>query len=108
MTSFQRCYSFLTKILLSVFSTASLQGLPAGLAEVILIERARRRRAYEASLPALGDQTQALRRKRMMDEMELLEFKEREAEIQTCHARTHARTHTQQPSRPRFTLMLGC
>ncbi|KAJ3035765.1 Cilia- and flagella-associated protein 91, partial [Rhizophlyctis rosea] len=56
-------------------------GLPAGLAELEMIERARAKRAWEASLPKVVDQESFERRLRMMEEMELKEWREREDEI---------------------------
>ncbi|XP_042351125.1 cilia- and flagella-associated protein 91 [Plectropomus leopardus] len=58
------------------------RGLPAGLAEVEMIERARVKRAWEASLPPLNDLSQLDKRRRMMEEMEAQEWAFREAEIQ--------------------------
>ncbi|MCJ8732841.1 hypothetical protein PDJAM_G00215890 [Pangasius djambal] len=57
-------------------------GLPAGLDEVEMIERARKKRAWEATLPPLNDLTQLDKRKRMMDEMERKEWAFREQEIE--------------------------
>ena len=57
-------------------------GLPAGLAEVEMIERARAKRAWEATLPPLNDMSQLEKRKRMMDEMERKEWALRESEIE--------------------------
>ncbi|XP_017568957.1 cilia- and flagella-associated protein 91 [Pygocentrus nattereri] len=57
-------------------------GLPAGLEEVEMIERARMKRAWEATLPPLNDLTQLEKRKRMMDEMERKEWAFREQEIE--------------------------
>ncbi|XP_060786404.1 cilia- and flagella-associated protein 91-like isoform X2 [Neoarius graeffei] len=57
-------------------------GLPAGLDEVEMIERARKKRTWEASLPPLNDLTQLDKRKRMMDEMERKEWAFREKEIE--------------------------
>ncbi|KAJ3033926.1 Cilia- and flagella-associated protein 91 [Rhizophlyctis rosea] len=56
-------------------------GLPAGLAELEMIERARAKRAWEASLPKVVDQESFEKRLRMMEEMELREWREREDEI---------------------------
>ena len=42
--------------------------------ELIFIERARRRRAFEAALPSLDDVDKLGLRKKMMDEMENLEW----------------------------------
>lgn len=57
------------------------QGLPAGLAEVEMIERARNKRAWEASLPPLSEPGQLQRRRDMMEEQERREWAFREAEI---------------------------
>ncbi|KAJ8013175.1 hypothetical protein DPEC_G00050550 [Dallia pectoralis] len=58
------------------------RGLPVGLAEVEMIERARVKRAWEATLPPLNNLSQLDKRKRMMDEMERKEWAFREDEIQ--------------------------
>ncbi|XP_049450725.1 cilia- and flagella-associated protein 91 [Epinephelus fuscoguttatus] len=58
------------------------RGLPAGLAEVEMIERARAKRAWEATLPPLNDLSQLDKRRRMMEEMEVKEWAFREGEIQ--------------------------
>ncbi|XP_076858726.1 cilia- and flagella-associated protein 91 [Brachyhypopomus gauderio] len=58
------------------------RGLPAGLEEVEMMERARKKRAWEATLPPLNDLTQLERRRRMMDEMERKEWAFREQEIE--------------------------
>lgn len=57
-------------------------GLPAGLAEVEMIERARAKRAWEASLPPLDDLEQMDKRRRMMEEQERKEWAFREGEIE--------------------------
>ncbi|KAI4805531.1 hypothetical protein KUCAC02_010136 [Chaenocephalus aceratus] len=57
-------------------------GLPVGLAEVEMIERARAKRAWEATLPPLNDLSQLDKRRRMMEEMEVKEWAFREGEIQ--------------------------
>ncbi|CAG5865697.1 unnamed protein product [Menidia menidia] len=57
-------------------------GLPAGLAEVEMIERARAKRAWEATLPPLDDLSQIDKRRRMMEEMEAKEWAFRDGEIQ--------------------------
>uniref|UniRef100_A0A6I8P5U0 Cilia- and flagella-associated protein 91 n=1 Tax=Ornithorhynchus anatinus TaxID=9258 RepID=A0A6I8P5U0_ORNAN len=57
------------------------RGLPAGLAEVEMIERAREKRAWEATLPPLNDLAQLDKRRRMVDEMERREWAFREHEI---------------------------
>ncbi|CAH2218724.1 cilia- and flagella-associated 91 [Pelobates cultripes] len=58
------------------------RGLPAGLAEVEMIERAREKRAWEASLPPLSDLSQLEKRRKMMDEQERKEWAFREREIE--------------------------
>lgn len=58
------------------------RGLPAGLAEVEMIERARAKRAWEATLPPLNDVSQLDKRRKMMDEMERQEWALREKEIE--------------------------
>lgn len=50
----------------NTFPRAGL-GLPAGLNEVIMIERARAKRAWEATLPKVTDDASAERRMRMME-----------------------------------------
>ncbi|KAM3857617.1 cilia- and flagella-associated protein 91-like, partial [Diretmus argenteus] len=57
-------------------------GLPAGLAEVEIIERARAKRAWEATLPPLDDLSQLDKRRRMMEAMETEEWAFREGQIQ--------------------------
>lgn len=57
-------------------------GLPAGLAEVEMIERARAKRAWEAQLPPLNDMSQSDKRRRMMEDMERSEWALREREIE--------------------------
>lgn len=56
-------------------------GLPAGLAEVEMIERARAKRAWELTLPPLTDTAQLDKRRRMMEEQERREWALREQEI---------------------------
>lgn len=68
--------------LCSSLSVCAGRGLPAGLAEVEMIERARAKRAWEATLPPLDDPTQLDKRRKMMDEMERQEWAVREAEIE--------------------------
>lgn len=68
--------------LLTLATLAHGKGLPAGLAEVEMIERARAKRAWEATLPPLNDMSQLDKRKRMMDEMETKEWALREREIE--------------------------
>ncbi|XP_027018389.2 cilia- and flagella-associated protein 91-like isoform X2 [Tachysurus fulvidraco] len=57
-------------------------GLPAGLDEVEMIERARQKRAWEATLPPMSDPTQLDKRKRMINDMEAKEWAFREQEIE--------------------------
>lgn len=56
-------------------------GLPAGLAEIEMIERAREKRQWEKSLPPLDDPNQLLHRRDMMEEQERKEWEYRENEI---------------------------
>ncbi|KAK2839907.1 hypothetical protein Q5P01_013647 [Channa striata] len=58
------------------------RGLPAGMAEVEMIMRARAKRVWEASLPPLHDLKHLDKRRRMMEEMEAKEWAFREGEIQ--------------------------
>ncbi|KFU90058.1 AMY-1-associating protein expressed in testis 1, partial [Chaetura pelagica] len=58
------------------------RGLPAGLAEVEMIERAREKRAWEATLPALDSPSNIVKRRKMMEEMERKEWAFREQEIE--------------------------
>jgi len=58
------------------------RGLPAGVAEVEMIERARDKRAWEASLPPLTDQDQINKRRMMMEAREKHEWELREKQIQ--------------------------
>ena len=57
------------------------RGLPAGVAEVEMIERARKRRAFEASLPDISEDAETW--KSMMEMQQLEEMARREAEIQS-------------------------
>lgn len=68
--------------LLTLATLSFGHGLPAGLAEVEMIERARAKREWEATLPPLSDVSQLEKRKRMMDEMERKEWALREQEIE--------------------------
>ena len=71
-----------TILICTFLSLLSGCGLPAGLAEVEMIERARAKRAWEATLPPLNDTAQIDKRRRMMDEMERKEWALREQEIE--------------------------
>jgi len=68
--------------LLTLATLSFENGLPAGLAEVEMIERARAKRAWEATLPSLSDLSQLDRRRKMMDEQERKEWAFREKEIE--------------------------
>ncbi|XP_029434762.1 cilia- and flagella-associated protein 91 isoform X2 [Rhinatrema bivittatum] len=68
--------------LLTLASLTWGRGLPAGLAEVEMIERAREKRVWEASLPSFRDQAQRGKRKKMMDDQERKEWAFREHEIE--------------------------
>ncbi|XP_054983722.1 cilia- and flagella-associated protein 91 [Sorex araneus] len=67
--------------LLTLATLTWARGLPAGLAEVEMIERAREKRAWEATLPLLSDTAQYEKRRKMMDAMERKEWAFREQEI---------------------------
>lgn len=58
-------------------------GLPVGVREVTMIERARDKRAMEASLPPITDEASLEIRKKIMEQQELREFKLREMEFDT-------------------------
>ncbi|KAM5281118.1 cilia- and flagella-associated protein 91 [Ctenodactylus gundi] len=58
------------------------RGLPAGQAEVEMIERAREKRAWEDTLPPPSDTSQFEKRRRMMDAMEREEWAFRDQEIE--------------------------
>lgn len=60
--------------------------LPAGLAEVELVERSRKKRAFEAALPPMTDEASFLLRKRMLEAQETREWAYREDEIDALHA----------------------
>ena len=47
-----------------------------------MIERARAKRAWEATLPPLNDMSQLEKRRKMMDDMERREWALRESEIE--------------------------
>ncbi|KAE8299214.1 Cilia- and flagella-associated protein 91 [Larimichthys crocea] len=68
--------------LLQLASLTWGRGLPAGLPEVEMIQRARAKRAWEATLPPLDDLSQLDKRRRMMEKMEVKEWAFREGEIQ--------------------------
>jgi hypothetical protein len=57
------------------------QGLPVGPAELDMIERARAKRVWEASLPPITDAESFEKRLKMMEQMELKEWAFREKEI---------------------------
>ncbi|XP_036366868.1 cilia- and flagella-associated protein 91-like isoform X2 [Octopus sinensis] len=63
------------------------QGLPAGLAEVEMIERARAKREWEKNLPSLNDPTQIEKRRKMMEAMELKEWLIREKAIEVLQGK---------------------
>eukprot|EP00118_Oscarella_pearsei_P014101 m.118722 g.118722 ORF g.118722 m.118722 type:complete len:761 (+) comp37662_c0_seq8:17-2299(+) len=68
--------------LLTLATLSYGHGLPAGLAEVEMIERARAKRAWEASLPPLNDSNQMEKRRKLMEEQETNEWTFRETEIE--------------------------
>ena len=57
------------------------EGLPAGLNEVRMIERAREKRIFEASLPPMTDELSLSLRRTMMSEQELRDWNVREEQI---------------------------
>ncbi|NWU75952.1 CFA91 protein, partial [Onychorhynchus coronatus] len=57
-------------------------GLPAGLEEMAMIDRAREKRAWEASLPPMDSPSNTAKRLKMMEEMERKEWAFREQEIE--------------------------
>ncbi|KAG7393508.1 hypothetical protein PHYPSEUDO_007345 [Phytophthora pseudosyringae] len=59
--------------------------LPVGQAELELIERNRKKRAFEASLPPMTDEASFLLRKVMLEAQETREWAYREAEIDAFH-----------------------
>merc|ERR1719446_1485979 len=76
-----------------VLTLASLNfkaGLPAGLTEVQMIERARQKREFEASLPPSTDEVSLALRRKMMSEQEMREWDMREQEILGQHEETLA------------------
>jgi hypothetical protein len=56
-------------------------GLPAGLNEVKMIERAREKREFEASLPPMTDEVSLNLRRKMMGEQEMRDWNVREEQI---------------------------
>ena len=66
----------------TLYSPLIGHGLPAGLAEVEMIERAREKRAWEATLPPLSDPSQSEKRRKMMEEQERKDWAYREQEIE--------------------------
>jgi hypothetical protein len=70
-----------TPELLALASLSYQKGLPVGLIEIEMIERARVKRAWELTLPVVTDQDSFEKRLRMMEEMELTEWRERDEEI---------------------------
>ena len=59
--------------------------MPVSALEVELIELAREKRAFEFSLPPTSDEGNFALRRRLMESMELLEWKRREEEIKRLH-----------------------
>ncbi|KAL3920948.1 MAG: hypothetical protein SGPRY_005072 [Prymnesium sp.] len=57
------------------------EGLPAGMNEVRMIERARDKRTFEASLPPMTDESSLALRRKMMSEQELRDWGVREDQI---------------------------
>lgn len=74
-----------TPEVLSLLHLRHNKGLPAGQAEIELIERNRKKKAFEASLPPMTDEASFLLRKAMMEAQENREWAYREAEIDHLH-----------------------
>lgn len=74
-----------TPEILSLLHLRHNKGLPAGQAEIELIERNRKKKAFEASLPPMTDEASFLLRKAMMEVQENREWAYREAEIDHLH-----------------------
>ena len=84
----------------AIVAASAGRGLPAGLAEVEMIDRARMKRAWEAQLPPLdsGDASLLEKRRRMMEEMEREEWAFREREIDKCALQLHSPLSTRSHS----------
>ena len=80
--------------ILTLASLSYQKGLPAGLAEVEMIERARQKREFEASLPPITDEASFALRKQMMEEQELREWSHRENEIDKLQEERLSLLHT--------------
>lgn len=70
---------------LSLLHLRHNKGLPAGQAEIELLERTRKKAAFEASLPPMTDEASFLLRKAMLETQEMREWAYREAEIDALH-----------------------
>lgn len=70
-----------TPEILSLAGLKYKNGLPAGVAEVTMIERARDKRRWELSLPPLNDPSQMHKRRLMMEQREKYEWELRDKEI---------------------------
>ncbi|CAG5113339.1 Oidioi.mRNA.OKI2018_I69.chr2.g7450.t1.cds [Oikopleura dioica] len=68
--------------ILSLAGLKYKRGLPAGVAEVTMIERARDKRRWEESLPPLNDPAQIHKRRLMMEQREKFEWQQRDREIE--------------------------
>uniref|UniRef100_A0A1A7X089 Cilia- and flagella-associated protein 91 n=1 Tax=Iconisemion striatum TaxID=60296 RepID=A0A1A7X089_9TELE len=76
--------------LLQLAILTSAHGLPAGLAEVEMIERMRAKRAWEVTLPPINDLSQCDKRMQMIKEMEAKEWAFREQQIQKLQEARYA------------------
>jgi len=78
--------------LLALATLSFEYGLPAGLPELEMIERARQKRQWEATLPLVvpGDTAAWEKRLAMMEEREVLEWEYREQEIQRYSIMFHS------------------
>ncbi|KAJ9588344.1 hypothetical protein L9F63_018270 [Diploptera punctata] len=79
------CNSTSPPEILTLASLSWENGLPAGMHEVEIIERARKKRAWEKLLPTSGDKKSIELMRHMIDTMERDEWLFREAEIETIN-----------------------
>jgi hypothetical protein len=64
-----------------IFLIQKGKGLPVGIEEVEMIERAREKRAFEASLPPITDEASLQLRRKLLEEQEMKEWSYRENQI---------------------------
>jgi len=90
-------------VLLAEMGISYGKGLPVGVEEIERIERAREKRAFEASLPAITDEASLQLRRKMLEEQEMKEWAYREnqirqAQVQRLH-RVEQAVRTQEEER---------